>query len=215
MRTFKNEEIEKLQDLLTLHPIYNALVTLEDTQKFMEYHVFAVWDFMTLLKALQVKMTCTTIPWVPVGEPTVRQMINEIVLGEESDEVVGGLSHFEWYIQAMKEVGANTDSIDMLIDSIKSEGSYQSVIEALPYPVYQFVNTTMDIVNNGELHEIAAAFTIGRENLIPSMFMEFITAMKREHPDETATLQHYFERHIEVDGDSHGPLSIAMLNRLC
>ncbi|WMS87590.1 DUF3050 domain-containing protein [Pleionea litopenaei] len=215
MLSFKSDKIEELGNLLTTHPIYTSIDTLEDAKVFMEHHVFAVWDFMTLLKALQIKMTNVTIPWVPTGDPAVRMMINEIVLGEESDEVVGGLSHFEWYLQAMNECGADTSKIDELVNTVREGGDYHAVIETLPFSIQQFVTTTLEVVEKGELHEIAAAFTIGRENLIPSMFIEFVRNLKNEAPEQTKTLIHYFERHIEVDGDEHGPLALSMLTRLC
>ncbi|WP_144393266.1 DUF3050 domain-containing protein [Pleionea sediminis] len=215
MLNFKTESIKALNQQLVSHPLYCSIYSLDDMSLFMQHHVFAVWDFMSLLKALQVKLTNVSVPWYPVGDPAVRKMINEIVLGEESDEVVGGLSHFEWYIQAMKECDADTSAIDMLLEAVMSGDDYHSVISSLPPSVEQFVNTTLDIVENGELHEIAAAFTIGRENLIPSMFVELVRNINRDHPDNTYTLIRYFERHIEVDGDEHGPLATQMLTRLC
>ena len=210
-----NEDIKNAQHTLLNHPLYTRLDSLETFQIFMGHHVYAVWDFMSLLKALQLRLTNTQLPWVPQGDPAVRQMINEIVLGEESDEVVGGLSHFEWYIIAMKECGADTTAIESFVESIKHGEDFYKHIESLPKSIRDFVEFTLDLVLNGETYEIAAAFTIGRENLIPSMFMEFVEHLADTYPEQTASLVHYFNRHIEVDGDEHGPLAMNMLTRLC
>jgi hypothetical protein len=115
----------------------------------------------------------------------------------------------------MKECGASTQTIDLLVASVASGGDYWSVIETLPTPVKNFVKTTLNIALYGEDYEVAAAFTIGRENLIPSMFIEFVEKVSSAHPEEMDTLLHYFQRHIDVDGDDHGPLALKMLLRLC
>ena len=80
----------------------------------MEYHVYAVWDFMSLLKALQIELTCTTLPWKPVGDTKIRRLINSIVLEEESDVDADGnpSSHYEMYLDAMIECGADTKKIE-------------------------------------------------------------------------------------------------------
>jgi hypothetical protein len=88
--------------------------TIEDLQSFLENHVFAVWDFMSLLKALQSKLTCTTTPWFATANPETRYLINEIVVAEESDLTLDGRrqSHYEMYIEAMKDCGASIVEIE-------------------------------------------------------------------------------------------------------
>ncbi len=77
--------IEPLRQQIIHHKVYSAIRTIEDLNVFMEHHVFAVWDFMSLLKSLQNKLTCTSVPWFPRGDADSRFLINEIVVGEESD----------------------------------------------------------------------------------------------------------------------------------
>lgn len=96
----------------------------------MEHHVYAVWDFMSLLKYLQHHLTCTQSPWVPKGSAELRFFINEIVLGEESDEdpTGGHISHFELYKRAMAEAGASHVSIDKVVAALQQS---HTVAEAL------------------------------------------------------------------------------------
>src|SRR5688500_7535225 len=93
-------EIEPLRQQIINHKVYSVINDLEDLRIFMQYHVYAVWDFMSLLKSLQINLTCTTIPWFPVGSANNRYLINEIVAGEESDVDSKGerKSHFEMYL---------------------------------------------------------------------------------------------------------------------
>ena len=109
-----NASIQPQKDILLNHPLYKKVQNLDDLHRFLESHVYAVWDFMSLLKALQFKLTSTTTPWLPVGNPEIRYLINEIVLAEETDLNLDGgrQSHFEMYIDAMKICGANTFSIE-------------------------------------------------------------------------------------------------------
>jgi hypothetical protein len=97
---------------LVEHSLYARLTGLRDVRVFMEHHVFAVWDFMSLLKSLQREVTCVGVPWVPRGDPTVRRLVNEIVLAEESDDGVRETytSHFELYRAAMDVAGPRQTS---------------------------------------------------------------------------------------------------------
>src|SRR5215207_10652882 len=116
--------IERLKEAISLernrvitHPLYANLDTHEAIVTFMEHLVFAVWDFMSLLKSLQRNLTCVSVPWVPTGPTGSRRLINDIVLVEESDLLGGGfISHFELYVNGMEQAGANTELINSFID---------------------------------------------------------------------------------------------------
>jgi len=223
------ERLRPLYERLTDHPLYRSFHTIDDLRVFMEAHVFAVWDFMSLLKALQRALTCVEIPWLPSLYPESRRLINEIVLGEESD-IYGTqpVSHFELYLHAMREAGASTEAIDTLLSQLR-EGSNLNAAIALssaPLPAQQFLRVTFQIIAQGELHAIAAAFTFGREDLIPEMFRGFVRDLDLAdavepadtHPrlsSRVATLRWYLDRHIEVDGEDHGPMALRMISELC
>ena len=205
-----NTQIADYKKDVVNHPLYNQLNTIEDVQKLMEIHVYAVWDFMSLLKGLQIELTCTTLPWKPVGDTKIRRLINSIVLEEESDVDSAGnpSSHYEMYLEAMKECGANTYEIDKFVNSV-SDLNLPKVNTAID----SFLATTFDILNSGEAHKIASAFTFGREDLIPDMFTAIVNDLSKEN--KLDKFVYYLERHIELDGGEHGPLALELISNLC
>ena len=211
--------IEPVRNTLLAHPVYSQIQDLQGLQKFSETHVFAVWDFMSLLKSLQIGLTSVSIPWVPVGNADTRYLINEIVLGEESDVDESGnrTSHFELYIKAMHQMGASTTVIHQLIEQINNDTSVYEAIEAanLHQQVKDFLQFTFDISFNAPLHVKAAVFTFGREDLIPSMFMKILDKIYADAPNKVSIFKYYIERHIEVDGDHHSHLALDMVSNLC
>ena len=215
-----NELIKEERNLLLKHSLYKKIEKIEDLQKFLEGHVYAVWDFMSLLKALQQKLTCTTTPWFASENPETRYLINEIVLAEESDLAIDGsrLSHFEMYIDAMKDSNANTSTILNFINEVRNGNSIFEVIEKseLHPNIKSFLNFSFDVIERGKTHEIAAAFTFGREDLIPDMFTEILKNFQINFPEtDLSKLIYYFQRHIELDADEHGPMAFKMIDYLC
>lgn len=212
-------QTSELRKALTQHELYHHLSEVDDVRVFMETHVYAVWDFMSLLKALQNHLTCTTLPWKPSKNAKTARFINEIVWGEESDINENGTpkSHFEMYIEAMNEVKASPDKILKLIDSIHSmDDIFEQLSNAhLGKAAKEFLEFTFRIIQTNEVHKIAAAFTFGREDLIPDMFIEIINKSNDSHEDKFPKLSYYLNRHIELDGDEHGPLSLEMITELC
>jgi hypothetical protein len=219
-----NPEIEQLKTAVEparrrviTHPLYRNLGSLATVTAFMEHHVFAVWDFMSLLKALQDRLTCVQVPWVPTGPVASRRLINDIVLVEESDEFGDGfISHFELYLEGMTQAGADRGPIDAFIALLR-EG--KPVIPSLkeagaPEPAAEFVATTWEFIDQAPVHCQAAAFAFGREDLIPDMFDQ-VAALNRENNDQLSTFVDYLRRHIQVDSEEHTPMAMQMLADLC
>jgi hypothetical protein len=214
-----NTAIEPSRAQLLQHPVYHQIQTLAELQKFSEVHIFAVWDFMSLLKSLQQKLTCVQTPWVPVGSANTRYLINEIVLGEESDvdEFGNRISHFELYQQAMRQMGASTNGIDGLIQAIQNGTAIEEAIRQMDCAnsIKDFLLFTFKIVNQAPAHVQAAVFTFGREDLIPDMFTRLLEKLVAESPEKVSIFKYYIERHIEVDGGHHSQLALEMVAELC
>jgi len=211
-------ETEVHRAALQTHEVYTVIKTVADVRVLMESHVFAVWDFMCLLKALQGAVTCVGNLWVPRGDPATRRLVNEIVLGEESDLMPDGecLSHFELYLRAMAQVGADVKPINRFIEGIHAGHLVRIALQdaGAPRGAHDFVLATMDVVQLGKAHAIAAAFALGREDIIPTMFMELVKGLANR--DRSLDLfVYYLERHIQLDGEEHSELAKKMLSNLC
>jgi len=211
--------IEPLRQEIFHHPVYQAIKSLEDLKIFMEYHVYAVWDFMSLLKSLQNALTCTDVPWFPKGSADTRYLINEIVVGEESDVDIHGVrkSHFELYLEAMQQCNANTIPIRSFTESLRQSGDFELAFKQseTPKEARDFVHFTFDVINSQKDYLQAAIFTFGREDLIPGMFVSIVNDMHDKFPDRVSIFKYYLERHIEVDGDHHSHLALEMTYQLC
>jgi hypothetical protein len=202
---------------LSAHPIFSEIDSLTVLRRFMETHVFAVWDFMSLTKRLQQELSCTQLPWLPPKDPNAARLINEIVLGEESDDRLdhGHYSHFELYLDAMREVGASTVHIERFVELQKQGVHYKTALDSVNAgkAATRFVKDTLEIALNAPAHSVAAAFLHGRESVIPQMFQSIlddwgITA------NQAPTFRYYLERHLAVDSEDHGPAAESFLARL-
>ena len=212
-------KIKSHRDKLLNHRLYSNIERIEDLQIFTENHIYAVWDFMSLLKALQIKLTCTKTPWVPNNNSQTAYLINEIVLAEETDvnQLGERKSHYELYIDAMIDIGAKIEFPTKNINEIATSKNVFASIDNLELHknIKEFLRFTFSVIEEGKPHKIAAIFTFGRENLIPNMFNEILREFEKNIKDkDISKLIYYFERHIELDEDEHGPMALEMVSML-
>lgn len=195
--------------------VTNNIQSLVDLRVFMEHHVFAVWDFMSLLKTLQHEVVPSSKLWIPTKgtRSDIARMINEIVMCEESDVSPGGgsISHFDLYLQSMLEVNADIKPVTTFLHNLESTGN-------IPYhlaskPAEKFMRTTFGAINRGP-HCAAASFAYGRETIIPDMFTRLLSQLNISKL-EAPKFHYYLQRHIEVDGDEHGPMSEHLVEYFC
>jgi hypothetical protein len=210
-------EIAPLRNALLSYPMYAEIDSLSRLREFMQSHVFAVWDFMSLVNRLQSELTSNRLPWTPPLRSRIARFTNEVVLGEESDLGLDGdpLSHFELYLRAMEEIGADTSSIKGFLAQIDLGLRYEAVFDELNGPpgVVDFVNNTLRCAIHGSSVEVASFFFFGREDVIPEMFEKLLKLWDNPKA-EVPHFAYYLKRHIELDGDSHGPWAQEMLTVL-
>lgn len=212
------EIINSFKSQLEDHTIYKAVASIEDLQCFMQHHVYSVWDFMSLIKYLQSVIAPTQYPWSPHGDSSVRRFINELVLEEESDQtnIAGEFSsHFELYLSAMQEIGADTLAPAEFLQVVKQQGINDALkLSTTPLPAREFNSTTFRFIQSNQPHQVAAALALGREHIIPGMFRSILKQIGVS--EKQAPIFHfYLNRHIHLDEDFHAPLSLRLLNSLC
>jgi hypothetical protein len=219
---FDISSVDSLRHTLDHHPVCGAVRTLDDLRLFMQHHVYSVWDFMSVVKYLQQEIAPASYPWRPRGLPSVRYFINQLVLEEESDQGLPDsqgnstyASHFELYCAAMREIGADPAPVLRFVDTAATQSMASALaLDFVPDASRRFVSGTFEFLASGKPHVVAAAFALGREHIIPGMFRSFLANMGISEKDAPA-FHYYLKRHIYLDADFHGPISLQLLNELC
>ena len=210
--------IAPYRERLLAHPVYPRLDGMRAIRTFMEHHCYAVMDFMCLLKSLQQRLTVVAVPWFPPADPAAARFINEIVLGEECDIAPGGgyISHYELYVAAMREAGADADRVEHLVELVRNHQHYRRAMTRakVPAAAAAFVMDSMSVCLTGKNHELAAYFLFGRENLIPDMFRRIVEQLRASGEVGLDGLIYDLDRHILIDEGDHGPAAERLLNTL-
>jgi hypothetical protein len=218
MNTLENV-LQPWRAKLLAHPLYARIQSEASLRTFLETHVFCVWDFQCLLVALRRDLTGSTLPWQPTPDPEARRLINSIVLDEESDVTADGraLSHFEMYLEAMRACGANLQPVTRFLSGLKRGQPWQVALaeSGASAAAQEFVAVTLGYCESGTTVEVAASFTYGREDVIPAMFTQLVASLAAEDARRWSAYHYYLERHIQHDGETHGPMARALVARLC
>lgn len=212
------DSLREHQSQLENHPLLTTDVLEHRGQlaTFMEHHVYCVWDFMSLVKSLQRTVAPSTVPWVPskYTKNGAARLINSIMVAEESDSFDGRyVSHFDLYIEAMQEIGADPTCVLNFVERIYAVGLFEAM-DIAPAASRAFMQSTFGFIGTDKPHVVAAAFAFGRETVIPGMYMNMVQQLgitEQEAPKFYAWLR----RHIEVDTDDHGPAAVELVNIFC
>lgn len=213
-------EIRRLRREVLNHPLMTSVLSIGQLREFMQLHVYAVWDFMSLLKGLQGCLAPASWPWMPPENPLCARLINEIVLAEETDEAAPGMfepfpSHFRLYLRAMTEIRADTRAVEQFLTAVRSVGWESALAKGkVPEPARRFMSATLELLTREPAHCWAAVFVVGREDLVPQMFARLQSTLGLS-PDRASAFHHYLRRHIQLDGDTHGPMARALADALC
>lgn len=208
-------ELKGLRRKLAKHRLYKSLHKVEDIQEFAEHHVFAVWGSMSLLKVLQQQLTNTKIPWSPVPNPVLARLINEMVLTEESGINEQGLaqSHFEMYVDAMQEIGADTSQIHQFVQLIYAGATVDYAMNQIKIDrkISHFIVYIFNIIKTGKTHLIAASLILSRTDIPSKIFLEILTDTEQDAHKWKYCLTH----HAEFNPGQYGTSSLELIAELC
>ena len=193
---------------------------------FMDSHVFAIWDYLTILKALQRKLASKNIRLLDQDVPDLPFLINQIVINEEieeesSQEYLSALGVYQLYINTMKEIGADINPITNFVESIKNEKYWKDALKEtkslyryLPITTYDYLEHNLSVVDYAKIHELAGVFFFGRED-IHCKFNLFLRG-NQENAKNFSNLKNFLQRHIDDDAKNKNPiLGEYILNLLC
>ncbi len=210
--------IQPLAAAVNQHPVFAAINSIPRLCRFAQIHVYAVWDFMCLLKALQRQLSSPALLWTPPSNHLGCHLVNTLLAEEESDvfQEKQYLSHFELYLRAMQECGADIGSISTFITHIRQQQSLHTAFSysGVPLPAQHFVTDTFAIIAKNS-HHMAASLAFAREHITSGMFSNLLHHLNpADRPSLNSFIQ-YFQRHIELDGGKHSHQSQLLVADLC
>ena len=172
------------------HTLYSSIKNSDHIRIYMHNQVWCVWDFMTLVKSIQLKLMPPSILWQPPKYPTLGAYIYEVLLTEETDNSIRqneNASHFQTYLEAMKQSKVDTKSIDKFISLLLKGKDFDTAIKncGVHKEAKEFVENTYGFANSA-LHIATSVFCLSREGVIPGMFNSLLSNlnMGKERSEE-------------------------------
>lgn len=91
----------------------------------------------------------------------------------------------------------NQSQLEQFIASIKAGNSLEESLNRIEVDdtVRTFLQFTFSVIASRQPHRIAAAFTFGREDLIPDMFTALGKNLDKKVSADLSLLTYYLERH--------------------
>ncbi len=218
-KILEDPEVISLRKQIIEHDAFKNIKTQNDLTIYMEHHIFQVWDFMIILKAIQFWMNNIYKEWYTnfsCWHPRIpwrfTRLINEICLDEETDSELNNKSHFEYYLKAMKQSWADSFYVEKTLNYIKHHYMKDQELEWLnhfPSPWveehFRYMREIANITKEPELllFKPLASFTLCREWLIPEFFTSIVKNIEPEFWESNEYLIKYLDRHIELDWEEH------------
>jgi hypothetical protein len=126
---------------------------------------------MSLLKRLQQDMTCIAVLWFPADNAKAARLINDIVIGEETDvgpaapmSAISIFTSAQWRTSPPAPLQFDRFRALVLV-GVPVEIALARI--GAPPHVQAFVAHTMRLANSGSTEEVLAAFFYRREDIIP------------------------------------------------
>lgn len=207
-------EIRSAYHAAATHGLFNQLTSTDRLAVFMSKHVWAVWDFMSLIKSVQAVVGPHSLPWTPPVDPGLARLINEIVLEEESGFRLDGkiVSHFEFYLHAMRQGGADTQRVEGFLASLITGTPVDACLDQYAPPAAaRFVRQTFALAD-GTPGERVAAFVFGRGKLIPDIFPILSEHLPGANLGiDLEPFRQHLVRRVDLSDDERGPAVLQML----
>ena len=216
---YENEGLSESQKLIKLieaktqklshHEVYSKVTSRAQISCFMSYHIFAVWNFIKLLKSLQIKTSIALRSQALECSGETRDLIGKIVFAEESELYPYGqpTEYFAVYLGAISELEVNSNFLWTFLTSKHS-------LQSLKPGIQELVGYNLTLAETGTIGEIAAAFFCGREPVSYQLFTSIIKILKQDGK-ECPNLINYTEKLNQENSRQVGTLVLKLLDYFC
>ncbi|NVJ61747.1 MAG: DUF3050 domain-containing protein [Gammaproteobacteria bacterium] len=215
MQLFDDPQLTSTEQLLLKHPVFQSFDSIEHIKLLMQRQAFLVWTDMVLIKALDNAVMNHDVLWYPSKFTFPAQFINRTMMEFESNESFGGCSQLEWYLEAMREVGAETCEIECLLEYVRDFKNYHVITDELDLTLKQYLHWQLNLVNSGEAHKIAALLILFRLRIQPKIYSELLINTRRRFRNLAPSFYTFLIEQTNELKEDNEVLALATLGTLC